>query len=186
MWHFIRKLAVSAKGAYLIVRCYPHPAISLSLHYQNNPLHSTHLHTSNTLTWQRHHFFPRPHSPHIMLLMVTFPWAGPSTLSYFIQWTVLLLHKTIVLKVTLFRQNSFESFRVRFRQFRTIFSSLSTKMNQSHLLTLKSYWFHEKNLMLAFCWLAQKKWYELPVSYVWYMRSTSFNLNRRNLWPWMA
>ena len=51
----------------------------------------------------------------------------------------------------------------RFRQSLTSLSSLPTKMNQSHLLTLKSYWLHEKNLMPAFCWLAQKKLYELPV-----------------------
>ena len=37
-----------------------------------------------------------------------------------------------------------------------ILSSLPTKMRQSHLLTLKSYWVNEKNFMLPFCWLAPK------------------------------
>ena len=34
----------------------------------------------------------------------------------------------------------------------------------NHLLPLKSYWVHEKNLMVNFCWLARKKWYEFSVS----------------------
>ena len=42
---------------------------------------------------------------------------------------------------------------------------LPSKILQSHLLTLKSYWVHEKNLLMTCWWLAQQKWYELSVSY---------------------
>ena len=51
-----------------------------------------------------------------------------------------------------------------FRQYQPILFSLPAKILQSYLLTLKSYWVHEKNLLTPCWWLAQKKWYELSVS----------------------
>ena len=54
--------------------------------------------------------------------------------------------------------------KLQFRQYQPILFSLTTKILQSHLLTLKSYWVHEKNLLTPCWWLAQKKWYELSVS----------------------
>ena len=42
--------------------------------------------------------------------------------------------------------------------------SLPAKMRQSLPFIRKPYWVHELNLMLALCWLAQKKWYKLSVS----------------------
>ena len=53
----------------------------------------------------------------------------------------------------------------RFRQYQPVLFLLPAKILQSHLLTLKSYWVHEKNLLMTCWWLAQKKWYKLSVSY---------------------
>ena len=51
-----------------------------------------------------------------------------------------------------------------FRQSHTILFSLPTKICQSHLFTRKSYSVHEYNLMLFFCWLAQKIWSDFFIS----------------------
>ena len=54
----------------------------------------------------------------------------------------------------------------QFKQSLPILFPLPAKIRQSHLLTQNSYWVHEKNLPLTFFLLAQKKWYELFVSWV--------------------
>ena len=47
---------------------------------------------------------------------------------------------------------------VRFNLCDIILWSLPSRICHSHLSLLISYWVHEKNLMSAFRWLAQKKW----------------------------
>ena len=52
---------------------------------------------------------------------------------------------------------------IRFKLWPTILSLLPSKMCQSRLSWLIAHWVHEKILVSAFCWLAQKNWCEKPL-----------------------
>ena len=56
----------------------------------------------------------------------------------------------------------------RFKFCHTILSSLSTEMGQSCLSLPIAHWVHERILMSTFRWLAPKKWYGKPVTFVFY------------------